>query len=586
MIYNECHKYSAKCPKCYEVIKFKINTNDFSISGNCRNGHHFNNMSFFDFKYDCIKETNSSNVYCFRCYSSINEQINNFICEKCNHIFCNTCINIHSKKEKHFKKKSYNNYNILCKLHNSRYNLFCKDCKINICNECKDSHKNHITKSFLDEIPSHKDIESIKNKCKNNYEKISNILNKINKYKEDLEKRYENFTNYLIFLRDSINNKLLKEFNYSFFDYYNYKNLKYCENYLDKEKLIKNENYLEYLIYGKYQEKEEETDNISQSSDVINNENEINIIKPDNKEKFHIKNYKDLMYFKNNIFFQREYSLGWSETLNFYELKQDSFQQINTFPLNKFGKTKSIKVSKYTNNIFINYDRKKQIKILEYDINNNSITLIKNQIKSQKSYLDNSFLDLIDDKDDNIITSDQNEISLWRKHKKIFAKIQHIHGYYDQLYNVSDTIFCGSKLSNNYIYFFGHEKFELIKSIDIKNDYDFIGTTKNKLLCINNYVEKILILIDTNYFEIVQKIEYENDLICVNIKDNYLLSFYYQNDILKIKEDLYDEKDNYFKEYKFFITGIKESDSLQVLLTDKEYYFIKDYDKIFVLNCK
>ena len=48
-------KYSTKCPDCYGTIKFKINTENFNISGECMNNHKFINMSIKEFE-NCIKK--------------------------------------------------------------------------------------------------------------------------------------------------------------------------------------------------------------------------------------------------------------------------------------------------------------------------------------------------------------------------------------------------------------------------------------------------------------------------------------------------------------------------------------------------
>ena len=73
--------------------KFKINSDKFNISAICKNGHKFNDLTFDQFKSDCIKETNYLYLNCRRCYSKINdEEDNNFICEVCQHVFCNNTL--------------------------------------------------------------------------------------------------------------------------------------------------------------------------------------------------------------------------------------------------------------------------------------------------------------------------------------------------------------------------------------------------------------------------------------------------------------------------------------------------------------
>ena len=412
IIYCEEQKYSTKCPECYETIKFKINSETLNFSGNCINGHYFDNLSLEQFKNNSIKPTNSSNLYCYNCYCLINEQLNNFICEECAHVFCNNCINIHSKETKHNIRSNYINYHKLCQLHKMKYNLFCKDCKINICNKCKESHRKHNTKSFIELIPNSKEIESINQIIKSHNEKIEFILNKIIKFKEEFDVRYEKLKRLLHFFKESINEKLLKEFNYSFFDYYNYKNFKYCINYMNEENIFQNQNYLEYLIYGNFSEE------IQSENDKVKNEN-ICIKSIKNKEEYYIKhNNSNLKYFKENIFYKTEsVSKNNFGLIKFFEFKEGSLQYLLSFNLDDLGRIQSLKSAKYKNNILINFKLKKNIKILEYDNNNKTFSLSKNEIKSIRLFSKN-FQYYIDDKEGNIITSDGDWIELWKKSKK------------------------------------------------------------------------------------------------------------------------------------------------------------------------
>ena len=196
IIYYKGRKYSTKCPKCYQTIRFKINTDKFNISTTCKNGHVFKNMSFIEFRKDCIKTTNYSYITCNRCYSKINEEFSNFICENCKQLFCNNCINKHLFEKKHNIKINYIKKERQCNIHKKDYSFFCDICKENICEKCKGEHKMHSIKSFIDIIPNNNDINSIKT----NNEKIQSIIDKITNYKKDFDKRYDNLLNLFNFL--------------------------------------------------------------------------------------------------------------------------------------------------------------------------------------------------------------------------------------------------------------------------------------------------------------------------------------------------------------------------------------------------
>ena len=276
-------KYSTKCPECCRAIKFTINTMNFNISGECMNNHKFIDMPIMEFQKTCIKKTNSSYIKCNRCYNLIHNQSNNFLCENCNQIFCSNCINIHSKEKQHIIKSNYINNNKRCKLHNRQYTLFCEDCKINLCDKCQENHLKfiHIIKSFSDILPSNKDIESIKEVSNNYYEKINVIIKEIEKCKEDFLERYKKLTDFLKFLSSNIIDKLIKQFNFSFFDYYNFEKFQYCINYLKKDDFFQNNNYINYLINGKY--------TYENKSDINSNKEKINKTFIENKELYDIK---------------------------------------------------------------------------------------------------------------------------------------------------------------------------------------------------------------------------------------------------------------------------------------------------------
>ena len=317
IIYHKGIKYSTKCPECFETIKFEINTHEFNISAICKNDHKYDNLSFTQFNNRCIRETNYSYIKCYRCYSLINEQFQNFICEGCKKIFCNKCIKFHSKVKSHHIRSYYINKNKQCQLHHKGYDLFCDSCKVNICQECKNEHKNHFIKSYADIIPNKNKIESIKNQIKMNNQKFENIIKEIEDYKKDFDIRYEKIINFINFLKKSLIDKLLKEFNYSFIDYYNYENLNYCINYLNNEDIIKNNNYLKYLIFGNKTNKKEE-DNYSTDEEIQKYElKEKKLI--ENKEIYNINNYNSLkfLYGKNIIKYMQKLKLLKEAIINY-----------------------------------------------------------------------------------------------------------------------------------------------------------------------------------------------------------------------------------------------------------------------------
>ena len=110
------YNYTAKCDKCPSLLKFNIDINNLIISGECKNGHSFNNITSLQL-IDLIKNTYYSKNYCYKCQSKIDENFQNFICLNCNKLFCKNCIKIHSK-EKNNEKNTFNNGLRSCTKHN------------------------------------------------------------------------------------------------------------------------------------------------------------------------------------------------------------------------------------------------------------------------------------------------------------------------------------------------------------------------------------------------------------------------------------------------------------------------------------
>ena len=575
-------KYSTKCPDCYGAIKFTINTNNFNISGECLNNHKLIDMSTMEFQKTCIQKTNSSYVKCNRCYYLIHNQSNNFLCENCNQIFCNNCINIHSKEKQHIIRSNYISNNKRCKLHNSQYTSFCENCKINLCDKCKENHilPNHIIKSFTDILPSNKDIESIKEISNKYDEKINKIMKEIEKCKENILERYKKIIDFLSFLSSHINDKLIKQFNFSFFDYYNYENFKYCINFLNKDEIFQNNNYINYLINGKH--------TYENKSDNNSNKEKIDKIIMENKELYDIKYHYNLIYYKDNLFLD----IGNLKSINLFEFKKHSFEAIAEYKLRDLGDINTIKIAKYNKDILINFDKKKNIKVLEYNIEEKKFSLMKNEVKAKKYFYDRYFYDCIEDKNNCIITSDFNGICLWKKHKKkIYVNLNIINGNYSNLFNVTENIFCAKSKSKDINITFFKENLQLLATVDINSPFTYIGVLEDKYLCINNENDNNLMLIDLKYFEIAQIISNEKRFDAIHIKENYLYQFYIEDSILKINKKYFEYKKGYFEEKQliektinYTTTDILDYSFFQILFTDNDYLIVTNSSELYAFN--
>ena len=223
---------------------------------------------------------------------------------------------------------------------------------------------------------------------------------------------------------------------------------------------------------------------------------------------------------------------------------------------------------------------------MNFDSKEKTFSLSKNEIKAKKILHNDYFKECIDVKNGNIITTDLEEISLWKIHKnKIYGKIKFIKGDYYCLFNISDTIFGAQKSGfNNIIHFFSNDTFKFIKSLDIEDSFDIIGTIKNKLLCIQSHFNDNLIFIDINYLEIVLIKNYDDYFNEIKILDNHILYFQFDNDISKIKKESYDLNEGYFKDKGLIEKNINFSFYNEILVTDNNYIVVYGYDSLYVLK--
>ena len=172
-------KYAPKCPKCSEIIKFKINLNNFTISFRCPKGHSRQNISLMSFNRNYIKSSQTYKINCSNCFNSLEDNNKNYKCEICNKIYCPSCIKSHNKKMKHNSKSLFIYKYQLCNIHNQKFSSFCETCKTNICPQCKNSHNNHNIKSFINIIPTKKIQDSVKKQVIEFKNSINKIVNNI-----------------------------------------------------------------------------------------------------------------------------------------------------------------------------------------------------------------------------------------------------------------------------------------------------------------------------------------------------------------------------------------------------------------------
>ena len=178
------------CPECKSCAL--LTSKDFQLNITCcENNHYFNDILIKKFS-----KTQKIQLLCNNCKNEnmINiEDITFFRCYTCGINLCQRCKDIHKNNNNHIII-NYNERNYICKNHNDYYIIYCKTCKRNLCLKCKESHIGHELISY-DKIAIKsnyimKDLKEIRKEIdifKNNIDEKIKLLNEI---KENIEEYY------------------------------------------------------------------------------------------------------------------------------------------------------------------------------------------------------------------------------------------------------------------------------------------------------------------------------------------------------------------------------------------------------------
>lgn len=564
---------TIKCRQCDETPNITIDLDKFMLSSNCKNGHLLNDLSFTDFNKYCFKNLNIPTEICKNCNSNLNNNDNYFLCLTCNKYYCKKCINNHIKKEKHNKYFNLINSIIMCPKHNLQYNLFCHDCKINICQECDKLHKNHLTESLLDIIPNAQKKEMMKMKNKEKENEITKIINNIKNAKKNIDERYRKLEDYLLFLQN-ININLLQKFNFSNYDYYNYECYNYFYNHINNEEILDEAKYIDYLLYGKSLNSNKNMKNKKQS------ENQ-NIY----KEYY---NYGELFYFRNNLFVSYEDEKKKKFlTIKLYEFKNNSLRCIYKYSFNKLIQVEKLEFSKYSEYIYIILKQTKNIKIIKYNSKEKTLSPLNEEIKMQRTSNCNQFNEIIDDINGNIITSDNNGIIVWKKDDKNnkYMNIISNKGLFANLFNVNNSIFT-LIYDKFYMCFYSTDNYQLINFIKFNNAFniEFLGTIQNKIFIFQNKQDYQLFILDLQYFEIIQKIQLYR-YYCMFIHEKFLIKISFNDNGEFVKERLYfDWNEGVLRTYDISKIKVNINYFSQILLTDDEYFIVHGKNEILYIK--
>jgi len=563
-------KYIVKCPECSEITGFRIDFEKFMVSVECKNGHNKKNIPYEDFEAKYIKPSQIYWCNCNKCFKLINNENINYQCKTCNKLFCPNCISHHKKETNHKSViKFYQDYQ-LCQKHNKKYSFFCEVCKINLCDKCNNAHKNHSTKSIIDIIPNKEKENSIKTNYEEFNKKIDEVVSIILDYRNEIDKRYLKIKGFLTFIQN-INENLLNNFNYNCYDYYNFDNFNYLYNSLKNEEIFNTTKYKNYLLNIDNNEIKVEIEDKKE-------EKPIKDINKNERDNSYIAQLNKLEYLKDNIFYV------FDKTLNFFEYENYSFKSILSYDLSKF-RIKSLHPAKYSNKIFINFDFKKNIKILEYDLLNKSIYLSKKEIKEPRFGYPRHFYKCLDNKNGNILTQEIKGIIVWKNdNKNNFIKELTIPNAIQSFYDINESLFCFQDRDYK-INFFDSENYNLKETISYKAKVNLIGTINNESIVFSDFRTNEIFIVDAIYLEIVHVIEYNNYYPFIKLKNNELLLIdIEQNNNLIIEKKTFDPKEKFFNNKEIIKKTIDMSYISNTLITDNGYVVLTGFKSVIVLN--
>lgn len=201
--------------KIYSYEKNNANQADISLKLFCQNLSHKKITEIKFELYQKLIDDNLNNLCkCVICNQLINYRDNTYYCYDCRKIVCIDCIN--NKHDKNHKNVlQYENLKNKCLKHNQNdndINIYCLDCKINMCKYCLLENIEH------SQLHNVKEINKLKFENTNNINKILQEQVKYKKSRDEMQKLLNNMNNKINF-----NELLLKEQN-NYFHLFNLNN--------------------------------------------------------------------------------------------------------------------------------------------------------------------------------------------------------------------------------------------------------------------------------------------------------------------------------------------------------------------------
>jgi len=497
LYYREQSKYTVKCPKCDDLLKINIDLNNLNIIGQCKKGHYFNDILTNDSGDIYIKKTDI--------FKSKNgelkpgEKESNYTCHKCKKSFNCIC-----------NENNNNKSDNICTIHDLNYDYFFNDSKIFLCQDC--------IKLYQYEEEKKKEMNNKISEC---IEKNSKLIDYIERIIKEFEARQNKLYKYLKFL-NKLNDLLLKNFNYTIIDDYNYDNLNYLLNYQKNDEILNENNLLNYIVYGKFL-----NNNKINENNIVNNTNMIIQEEKNHKKEYIIDNYNKFKYFKDNIFYMYYYT-----DLDLFEYNNFSFKHLCLFKIKEGYNYAECLIKSNYDHFFYMFKNDDYLYMLDYSDENKNL-YIKHKINLNQYY---RFKNLIETQKDHIIIKEKRRFTIWEKQNNAdndnnYKLINEFEGRYDILYNINDSLFLSMQDNNNEnsetkIYIFENEKFSILKKFQLSFTIKSIHKLNDEILVFINYNMNKFFFYDIKYLELVQIMGYKPfNNSCLLSNNNFLLEF-------------------------------------------------------------
>ena len=214
---------SYSCTDCSSVIEIlELDDANNTLFFKCPL-HGQKEMAIKDYLNNMKKNTFLYSI-CSSCKKNQNEVNNNEIfnyCIQCKLVLCNNCKVNHDQKHNIIK-----NNQILtnCLLHPQNYNLsYCLDCNCHICKECIEhrKHMRHNIRAIKDNQPSNEELENLLNLINKYKDQINNskleknnkLFEKETKFNEDMEKEKTEYKTSFINIKKNLQKELTENEN-------------------------------------------------------------------------------------------------------------------------------------------------------------------------------------------------------------------------------------------------------------------------------------------------------------------------------------------------------------------------------------